>query len=135
MADERIEDITGGQLTSPADDDKLVILDTSDTTDDPDGTAKYIELSDLISQYSKSGSVAEDPSWTDTGIDHTVENGFLLKVHANTERSGLYLVSLGSSVNDDHIAGVDIISFRTTGSNLEIQTSESGTSYEILGKI
>jgi len=42
MVDERIEDITGGELTELDVADLLVILDASDTTDDPQGTVKRI---------------------------------------------------------------------------------------------
>ena len=47
MADERIEDISGGELTAIAPDDKFVILDTSDTTDDAQGTTKYVQAGTL----------------------------------------------------------------------------------------
>ena len=47
MADQRIEDITGGELTAPNPDDLFVVLDESDTTDDSDGTAKYIKYGSL----------------------------------------------------------------------------------------
>ncbi len=59
MADERIEDITGGELTDPTVDDKLVILDKSDTTDDADGTVKYVELASLGFLDQTSGSDAD----------------------------------------------------------------------------
>ena len=42
MADERIEDISGGELSLLEMRDRLVVLDASDTTDDPDGTTKWM---------------------------------------------------------------------------------------------
>ena len=44
MADERIEDISGGELTDIRATDKFVVLDASDTTDDSDGTAKFATM-------------------------------------------------------------------------------------------
>ena len=49
MVDQRIEDITGGALAALADDDKFVVLDKSDTADDPDGTVKYALASTIAS--------------------------------------------------------------------------------------
>lgn len=51
MADERIEDITGGELTTPAPADLFVVLDASDTTDDPDGTVKRIKHENLQANH------------------------------------------------------------------------------------
>ena len=45
MADQRIEDLT--ELTSVDANDKLVILDISDTTDEGDGTTKQISFQNL----------------------------------------------------------------------------------------
>ena len=65
MADERIEDITGGELTGPAVADLLVILDASDTTDDPQGTAKRIA-------YQNVGKLpASDESGSFTAVRNT----------------------------------------------------------------
>lgn len=47
MADRRIEDIAAGELTSIATNDKFVVLDASDTTDDPDGTTKFLQARTL----------------------------------------------------------------------------------------
>lgn len=47
MPNRRIEDIAGGELTTTASGDLLVILDKSDTTDDPDGTTKYVKVQTL----------------------------------------------------------------------------------------
>jgi len=48
MVDERIEDIIGGELTKlPLPADLFVILDTGDTAEDPQGTAKNIKFENL----------------------------------------------------------------------------------------
>lgn len=48
MADNRIEDIEGGELVTPVDDDLFIALDASDTTDDPDGTVKKIKRENVF---------------------------------------------------------------------------------------
>jgi hypothetical protein len=57
VADVQIEDLTALE-TAPADDDLLVIVDVSDTTDDAGGTTKNIEAATLLS--SRLANVAED---------------------------------------------------------------------------
>lgn len=59
MASERIEDISGGTLTSLASGDLFVVLDVSDATDDADGTAKNIAWSTM--------AAAATGPWTDGG--------------------------------------------------------------------
>jgi len=69
MADERIEDISGGELTTPASNDLMVILDVSDTTDDADGTTKNITYQNLHAYgkiYVESNSTATTISGTQT---------------------------------------------------------------------
>lgn len=47
MADQQLQDVSGGELTVLAAGDLFLVLDGSDTTDDPDGTIKNIKSSTL----------------------------------------------------------------------------------------
>ena len=67
MADERIEDISGGELTAVASGDLFVVLDVSDTTDDGDGTTKYISYQNLNAY----GSITVEDNATETTISGT----------------------------------------------------------------
>lgn len=61
MPNVKITDLT--ELTSPATDDKLAIVDKSDTMDSPDGTTKYIQVTNLVT-----GGVVPDDSVTNAKL-------------------------------------------------------------------
>ena len=67
MADERIEDISGGQLSVVAPDDLLVVLDASDTTDDADGTTKWAYARTLAGLYR--GALIDGLTLSNNGTD------------------------------------------------------------------
>lgn len=67
MPNVKITDLT--ELTSPATDDKLAIVDKSDTTDSPDGTTKYIQVTNLVT-----GGVVSDDSVTNAKLANMAQS-------------------------------------------------------------
>lgn len=78
----RIEDIRGGELLDPVSGDLLVILDKSDTSADPDGTTKYVDLNTLYDAsshfYAGTGAAFNSGQLTVDGtndVDVDLNNG------------------------------------------------------------
>lgn len=69
MPNKTITDLT--QLSTPANGDKIPIVDVSDTTDSADGTTKYIEVDDLVT-----GSVVADDSITNAKLANMAAHTF-----------------------------------------------------------
>src|SRR3990172_562774 len=95
MVDQRIEDITGGALAALADDDKFVVLDKSDTADDPVGTVKYA-IESTIASYTRTmlQSIRCMPpdGWitANNGTDAAYDIDFGAGVCIGTDGSGNY---------------------------------------------
>lgn len=69
MPDERIEDLSGGELTAPSPTDLFVVLDRSDGTEDPDGTTKNIEYQNLFAF----GEISVEGNATTTSPPNTTD--------------------------------------------------------------
>ena len=105
MPDERIEQISGGELTASADGDLLVILDVSDTTDSSAGTAKRIQVKNL-SAY---GEINVQENATETTISSSSSdftNAVQVTVFDTIGNGGTFLNTTPSHTSDHITIGI-----------------------------